>query len=53
MFTHEPLQEARGSEYLGFWTEVSGCPLQRERQMALPAVGGLSPVHLRTPGAMQ
>lgn len=34
IITHQPLQEARGSEQMGFWVEVNGveagCPLQRE-----------------------
>lgn len=52
VFTHEPLQESRGSGHTGFWPEVAGCPLQREWQTAPPAGDGVSPIHPRTPGVV-
>lgn len=52
VFTHEPLQESRGSGHMGSWPEVTGCPLQREWQTALPAGDGVSPNHPRTLGVV-
>lgn len=45
-FTHQPVQEARGSGHMGIWTAVAGRLLQSKWQMALPAAEGRSAVRL-------